>query len=333
YQADLPAAPSDSRPRDLPADDFYADWAAVEFGPEAAEPIAKLFASLDGGYSSTAEGQGNTNLPRPSTWIGGPGGVKPDQRPWAEVAKEYDFVDEFCLLLPKVKGAAGQERFIYWLSNFRYLRAVGRVSCAWGQFNAAMQKVRDAKEPDVQKQLAREIVLPIRKELVARIAEAHFYLLAAVNTPGAMGNVANWQQHVMPTLLNGPGEELAKILGEELPDDAMPSKQYNSLPRLIVPTVRTTLSPGEDLRLKVVILPAKETNDAALYWRTMGSGEFKKIALTHVARAVYSATIPADQIEQHDIEYYITARRAETPDLVFPPDAPQTTQTVVIMGR
>ena len=331
YQADLPASPSDSRPRDLPADDFYADWAAAEFGPEAAEPIAKLFVSLDGGYSSAAEGQGNTNLPRPSTWIGGPGGVIPDQRPWEEVSKQYGFVDEFCLLRPKVKGAGNLERFRYWLSNFRYLRAVGRVGCAWGQFNTAMQKVKDAKEPDAQKQLARETVLPIRKELVARIAEAHVYLLAAVNTPGEMGNVANWQQHVMPTLLTTPGEELSRILGEDLPEDAMPSKQYNSLPRLVVPTVRTTLLPGEDLKLKVIIAPAKETNDAALYWRAMGSGEFKRIPLTHLARAVYSVTIPAAEIKQRDIEYYVTAGGGEASELVFPSGAPRMTQTVVIM--
>jgi len=147
-----------------------------------------------------------------------------------------------------------------------------------------------------------------------------------------LGNVANWQQHVIPTLLTGPGEELSKILGEDLPDDAVPSKQYNSLPRLIVPTVRTTLSPGEDLKLKVIILPAKEANDAGLYWRTMGSGEFKRIALTHLARAVYSATIPAGQIKQQDLEYYITTGQGNTSELVFPAGAPRMTQTVVIMN-
>ncbi len=333
YQADLPASASDSRSRDLPADDFYADWAAAQFGPEAAEPIAKLFISLDGGRSSTAEGQGNTNLPRPSTWIGGPGGVKPDQRPWDQVAKKYAFVDDLSQLRPLVKGAGNLERFNYWLNNFRYLRVVGEVSCTWGRYNAAMKKVKDTKEPDAQKQLARETILPIRRELLARIAEAHRYLLATVNTPGAMGNVANWQQHVMPKLLTEPGKELAKILGEDLPDDAMPSKQYNSLPRLIVPTVRTTLSPGEDLKLKIIILPVEKTSSAALYWRAMGSGEFKRTALTHLARGVYSATIPADQIQQRDIEYYVRTQPGDRPDLVFPPGAPRTTQTVVIMGR
>ena len=42
---------------------------------------AAIFAEIDG------------HLPRPSDWVDGPGGIKPDGRPWAEVAKEYAFVD------------------------------------------------------------------------------------------------------------------------------------------------------------------------------------------------------------------------------------------------
>ena len=62
----------------------------------------------------------------------------------------------------------------------------------------------------------------------------------------------------------------------------------------------------------------------------MDSGEFKRVALTHLARGVYSAAIPAAEIEQRDIEYYITAG-GEASEQVFPAGAPQTTQTVVIM--
>jgi len=345
YQADLPASPSDTRPRDLPVDDFYADWANAQFGPQAAEPIARLFTSLDGGPSATSEGQGNTNLPRPSTWIGGPGGVKADARPWEQAAGEYAFVDELAKLRPLVSGPANLERFDYWLNNFRYLRAVGRVSCTWARFDAAMKRVKDQKDPDAQKRLAKEIALPIRKELVADVAEAHKYLLATVSTPGAMGNVANWQQHVMPALLTKPGEELAGILGspaaagEPLPDDAMPSKRYEGPARLFVPTVRSSLAPGEDLALKVIILPEGEHKDAALHWRPMGSGDFSRISLTHVARGVYSAGIPAEEIQRRDIEYYVEASPpvigraspAEGRKLLFPAGAPQTNQTVVII--
>ncbi|GAF86304.1 unnamed protein product, partial [marine sediment metagenome] len=274
--ADLSASESDDRPRDLPVDDFYADWAVTQFGPEVFQPIARLFASLDGEPSAADKGQRTSNLPRPSTWVKGPGGIKPYERPWEQVSKEYTFIEKMAKLRPQVKGAGNLERFDYWLNNFRYLRAVGQVNCTWAKFNAGMKKVKDQKNPDDQKRLARQLALPLRRELVAQVADVHRYLLATVTTNGAMGNVANWQQHIMPTLLTEPGQELANILGEDLPANAIPSKHYDGPLRMIVPTVRTSLSASEDLKLKVIILTQNQPEDAALYWRAMGKGNFNK---------------------------------------------------------
>jgi hypothetical protein len=330
YQTDMPGAATDSRPRDLPTQDFYADWATSQFGPQAAQQIAKIFISLDGGPSATSEGQRNTNLPRPATWVGGPGGIRPDERPWEQVSKEYDFVDALAKIRSNIKGKGNLERFDYWLNSFRYLRAVGRVDCTWARFNAAMKKVKDEKDPQEQKRLARQIALPIRAELVAQVADVQKFLLATVRTNGAMGNVTNWQQHIMPSLLTEPGRELAGILGEKLPVNAMPSRSYNGPLRLIVPTVRSSLSAGEDFQLKVIVLSTAAPEDAAIYLRPMGNGGFKKIPLNHVARSVYSARIPALQI-QTDFEYYIKVKTTDGQKSTFPATAPKINQTVVIM--
>jgi hypothetical protein len=341
YEADLPSSGSDGRPRDLPTDDFYADWTLTQFGPEAAEPIAKLFVSLDGGPSAITQGQGNTNLPRPSTWVGGPGGINPDARAWEQVSREYEFVDELAKLRPRIKGPGNLERFDYWLNTFRYLRAVGRVNCTWTQFNAALKKVKDESLAEARKELARQTALPLRKELVTQVADVHRYLLATITTTGGMGNVANWQQHVMPTLLTQPGQELAKMLGQELPADAEPSKQYDGPPRIIVPTVRSSLITGEDLRLKVIILAQKQPEYAFLYWRPMGTDKYSKVALTHIARRVYSVTIPAREIKKADLEYHIKVTADDSSgrslpehggrSIYFPATAPQMNQTVVII--
>ncbi len=49
YQADWPASERRrGRDRFLAPADFYADWARVHFGPEAADPIAELFTEIDG---------------------------------------------------------------------------------------------------------------------------------------------------------------------------------------------------------------------------------------------------------------------------------------------
>jgi len=332
YQADLQPFDADGRPRDLPTNDFYSDWALTQFGPEVSEPIARLFTRLDGGASAFGNRR-DVNLPRPSTWVNGPGGINPDQRPWEQVSKDYEFVEKIAELRPKVKGAGNLERFDYWLNNFRYLRAIGRVNCTWARFNAAMKKVKAGKDGDAQKRLAREIALPIRKKLVAQVADVHRYLLATVTTTGEMGTVANWQQHLIPTLLTQPGKELAKILGQNLPEDAIPTKQYNGPTRIIVPTVRSSLLTDEDLKLKIIILARNRPKDAALFWRPMGKSRFNKINLKHVARGVYSVQIPANHIKAEDLEYYIKVSSADGREIIFPATAPEINQTVVIMNR
>jgi hypothetical protein len=262
--------------------------------------------------------------------VGGPGGIRPDERPWEQVSREYEFIEDLAKIRPNIKGHGNLERFDYWLNSFRYLRAIGRVNCTWARFNAAMKKVKDEKDTEARKRLAHQNALPIRKKLIAQVADVHRYLLATVTTKGAMGNVTNWQQHVMPTLLTEPGKELAELLGEELPTDAMPSGSYNGPLRLIVPTVRSSLSAGEDLQFKVTVLAAATPKDMALYFRSMGKGNYKKIPLTHIARNVYSARIPAGRIEK-DLEYYVEVNTTDGQKSTFPATAPDINQTVVII--
>ena len=330
YEADLAQSDADPRPRDLPSEDFYVDWARTEFGEALAEPVAVLFTKLDGGPDTGMGRKRQAYLPRPSTWVGGPGGIAPDARPWDEVEKEYVFVEELAALRPKVRGPGNLERFDYWLNSFRYLKAVGRVNCTWARFNAAMEKVKQEQDEARQKALARETALPIRKELVRWVEEVHRLLLATITTTGGMGTVANWQQHLLPGLLTQPGKELADILGEALPTDALPGGSYTGPARIIVPTTRTSLAAAEDLRLKVIVLGGREPDEVAVYWRNLGTGEFTTTPVEPLGRSVYSAAIPASQIGNADIEYYVQASVGR--DRVrFPPTAPAMNQTVVVV--
>jgi hypothetical protein len=305
---------ADGKSQFSPVADFYADWCESEFGPEATAQIAAVFTRLDG------------HLPRPADWVTGPGSIRPDARPWEQVRKEYAFVDELAALQPQVKGAGNLERFDYWLNTFCYLRSIGQVRYVWGRFDVAMKKVRAEKDPAAQKKLARELALPIRKELVAAFAELHRYLLATVSNPGELGTVANWQQQTLPTLLTAPGQELAKLLGADLPADAIPSKEHVGKPRLFVPEVRTNLLAGEPLNLRIIILGGPPQR-AALHWRPLGSAEYSEVPLTHVARGVYTVTLPADSTKA-DFEYYVEAEVAGQP-LRFPATAPAMNQTIV----
>jgi len=316
FVADWPASQRSLQDRFLPAADFYADWADSQFGSDVAEAAGQLFTRLDG------------YLPRPSDWVHGPGGIKPDPRPWDEVAKEYTFVDELASLRPRVRGAGNLERFDYWLNTFRYMRANAQVNCTWARFNAAMDKVAQEKDPAAQKRLARELALPIRCKLVEQVGAVHEYLLASVTTYGGLGNVTNWQQHILPSLLTEPGERLSKSLGEPLPADAQPPLEYAGPPRLFVPVVRTVLQQGEPLTIKACVLGSEPT-EGRLCWRPLGGETFQKLPLTHVARGVWHVTLP-DEALSDDFEYHIAIDTAAG-TLRFPPTAPDLSQTIVVV--
>jgi hypothetical protein len=315
YSADLPTAPAPAPV--LPSTtDFYADWALPEFGPDAGAAAAAIFENIDGA------------LPKPCTWIDGPGGIQPDQRPWDQVRKEYAFVDEFAALSPEVKGAGSRERYEYWLNTFLYLRAVGEVNCAWGEYNRVMAKVRQQQDAAAQKEMARAFVLPLRMEMVRLVGVVFDHLLATVSTTGELGTVANWNQHNLPGLLTKPGEELAKILGEPLPAEAQLPQAYRGPTRIIVPTKRTSLAEGEALKLRVIILSATPPRAATLRWRKLGERRFATIPLTLVARGVYSVQLPAGM--KDDLEYYIQVEPERGKPVYFPATAPKLNQTVVV---
>jgi hypothetical protein len=315
YSADLPPTPEPT-PIVPSTRDFYADWALSEFGSEAGAAAAVIFERLDGA------------LPKPCTWVAGPGGIQPDGRPWDQVQKEYAFVGEFAALAPRVTGAGNRERYDYWLNTFTYLRAVGEVNCAWGEYNGAMVKVRQEKDAAAQKAMARQLALPVRVKMVRLVGVVFDHLLATVSTTGELGTIANWNQHNLPGLLTKPGEELAKILGEPLPAEAQLTPSCHGPMRIIVPTKRTSVAANEALKLKVIILSEAPPRAAMLCWRKLGEGRFAKIPLKLTARGVYSVELPVGA--KDDFEYYIQAEGGRGKPVYFPATAPKLNQTVVV---
>jgi len=207
------------------------------------------------------------------------------------------------------------------------MREIARLRCIWARLNIALGEVKKQADPELRKKLAREKVLPIRKELVKSSAEVHRLLLSIVTTTGGLGTVANWQQHILPGLLLEPGKELAGLLGGDLPEDAAPARIYEGEPRVFVPTVRTSIEPGEQLKLKVILLGA-EPGELAVYYRPMGRGEFERLSLEHLNRGVYTAAIPPAATGD-DLEYYVQVTSSDRAVFRFPPTAPELNQTVV----
>ncbi|HOZ47712.1 MAG TPA: malectin domain-containing carbohydrate-binding protein [Candidatus Hydrogenedentes bacterium] len=307
--------PAEGADAGWPVGDFYADWARHLFGTEAARDIAAIFSRIDG------------HLPRPSDWIGGPGGYAPDERPWDEVAGEYAFVDELAALRTKVKGKGNLARFDYWMANFRFLRATGRMRCVWAAYNKALGEVKAVSDKKVRQQRAREELVPLRQQLVAVVDEAYRNQLEAVNTSGAMGTIANLEQHTFPDLLDAPAKELVELTGGDLPEDAYLTEDYDCAARVFVPTVRGSVEPGERLTIKVVFLDAEGPQEAKLFWRSLGEVRFEDVPLTHEARGVYAVAISPTE----DFEYYVRVITSEDKSVFWPATAPELNQTVIVL--
>jgi len=157
------------------------------------------------------------------------------------------------------------------------------------------------------------------------------YQLACTDTPGGMGTIANLEQHSLGNLkfITKHDVAIADAIDRPLPERVHPTKRYLGRPRLIVPTVRSSVDCGEALSLKVIVLDNNRPKTARLHWRWMGQGEWKEIPLSHVARGVHTVTLPP--ATERSFEYYLTAVTATGTPLIWPPTAPATNQTVVVM--
>lgn len=318
YESDnfTPTPRTRGKPRGLTTEDFYTDWALTMFGSRIAKQAAAVFQRLDG------------NLPRTSSWVGGAGGIRPDNRPWPKVAAEFSFVDELEKLRYYVESPGCIERFDYWLNTFRYHRSQAKVRCVLAQFDETMKKAEAEKDHSRRRTFVEKSALPAYKDLIDAVAEAYRHQLSALTTYGGIATIINWEGHIGPTVTEATRERLEKALGHPLPGKFLPKKQYGGFARIIVPTARTNATASESPTLKIIILDNKKPKHATLYWRRLGSRQdYSAINLTHLARAVYSVSLP---MLTQDIEYHIKVITADDKKLYFPATAPTMNQTVVV---
>ena len=161
------------------------------------------------------------------------------------------------------------------------------------------------------------------------------YLLQTVSTPGEMGTVANLEQHVRrgrsAEFLTPYDKTLADALGSPLPQEINPSKEFCGEAHIIVPTKRSQINEDEQLTIKVIVLDPHSPKSVVLNYRPMGKGKYSQIDATHVGRGVYTVTLPKAMWPA--IEYYIEATTSDDQQLVWPPAAPDSSQTVVVTRK
>jgi hypothetical protein len=293
----------------------------VQFGPAVGKQVAAIFAKVDG-----------CDLPKPVSWLGcGPGGIGLNPQPWEQEKKRYQFVDQLESLRGQVIGPGNLERFDYWLHTFRFMRTMAEFGCAADQLGQSVSRLKQEKDVAKRAVIVRNETLPRRKNLATLWCQMIDYQLAAVDTPGEMGTIANLEQHSRAgmRLIDQHDAAITDALGKPLPADVQPSREYVGPSRIIVPTVRTSVPAGEALSLKIILLAAHPAKKATLYWRPLAKGEFTEIPLQHVARAVYRAEIPPQTKDLLAVEYYVQATWQDGKASAWPATAPSISQTVV----
>ena len=122
-----------------------------------------------------------------------------------------------------------------------------------------------------------------------------------------LGTVANWQQHVLPRVFEQPGREIEQALGRELPADARLDRTFTGPERLVVPTDRTALEPGEPLRLEAIV--------------------WAEVPFRPLARGVWRVELPSPG---EDLEYTVEAISGRGAALRVPAGGRDAPRTVVV---
>ena len=208
---------------------------------------------------------------------------------------------------------------------------MAQIGCEAGAFDLAVERTAAASSAERQN-LARRDLLP-RRLALARSWERLIHLqIAATDTKGELGILANLEQHnrLQQRFLTRHDDALSGWLGAPLPADVSPSHDYAGPNRILVPTLRTSAHEGEAVAVRVLLIGAGAPDGGDLLWRPMGRGDFRRSPLLHVGRGVYQASLPAIGPELPALEYRIEARFRRGPPVSWPANARQAGHTIVM---
>ena len=324
YDADLLAgSPRPPENRTMPVGAFYRDFASANFGEDGAGAIGGIFSAIDG-----------TSLPVPSHWIDGPGDIAVPGEPWATVAPAYDFVGRLEALRPLVRGSANLDRYDYWLSQFRSMRLIAQIGCTAGALDREMRLIASLRDGAEAARHASEVALPLRESLAGLWTQLLRTEVAGASTSGELGTIANLEERSRThrRILSMHDAELVKLLGYDLPQAASPSRGYAGSMRIIVPTVRTSFSQGEPVKLRVLVAAADDPSSVVLLWRPLGGREYTRENLRHVGRHVFEAALPELGTALPAIEYHVEAQDGDA-SARWPVSDSGLDQTVVMIER
>ena len=210
---------------------------------------------------------------------------------------------------------------------------MSEVGCIIGRLDETMKQIAKQSDPKTKKQMVRERGAAAEKRACQKVGRNGDIPFGDGFEHGRNGCDCQYRAAFDETA--GAAQQARQVPSRKFSKGPFPKTQgpgriiaanHESLCRRCAGNLTT----GENLELKVIILSKTSAGEAFLYWRPMGEGQYKKLSLEHIVRGVYTAAIPAADINGTDFEYYIKAELGLGKTLYFPAVAPDRTQTVVV---
>ena len=312
-------------PRDLPIADFYQEWCTAMFGSAAGIQLAEIFTDLDGGSGEDR----HSNIPRPSNWDLGPGGIHISLKSQHELDSAYAFIEAMENLRPYIIGEGNMERFDFWLNSFKGAKDMARQGLLRFKLDLQIEKLNQLHGAMEKQKFAQDSMLPIRIAMSRNWEAMITRQIERTSAYDVMGTICNLEQHSRQSkqFLNAHDSVLLDALQNPFPAEIELSKAYSGSPRVIVPSVRTLAKDSEVIKLKVIVMDERSPVKAALKYRKIGAGKYLETPLNHVARGVYTVQLPP--VTKAGWEYYLEVELANGETLLWPATAPSICQTII----
>ena len=315
----------------LTSAEFWAQWSSASFGTGAGATIAAIFDSVD-----------SFKMPTPASWNHGPGQLMPSNASCRIATDNTTYA--FVAALEDARADVGTgvvdiARYEYWLNSFQYMRSIPVFTCALAHKNAALAVARGGITAE------RAVKLAAAVDALATAATTMMTLMQqTITSPGELGTYYNLEGFTLLGAL-GSAEERAEVAGilaaaGVLTKVIVPSTYQGAKPRLIVPVPRATVTKGEALTMRALVLakdasgcetPSFNYHDSSM----KPSDPWHAVPMKLVApgRAVYVYDDPAQKFTD-DFDYYVsmTCLVGDMGSIVvFPAGSPYAAQSVTVV--
>jgi hypothetical protein len=288
--------PSDKTGRYAKIDAIHLDWAEHEFGPgAAANHIAGYFAAFE--KRDEKRFKNVTNFIEGADDIYSQGYIKGDDwgsdhiwGSWEEEKSWFKWIDDWGEMRDQVAGAGNLSRFDYWFRVLQAHKLMANIASEINQYEAKTKSGNLSAAVDHRSKLARLW----EKMMSTQVQRIHDEV--------DLGVILNLHWRTWKNWIEGKYDAEFVAAGGVLPVDKDPSQAYTGNKFIICIPVLSQVRPNESVIIKALIMG--QVSNPTLYYRTLGSGTFQELAMTHQARGVYRVVIPG---QNDDFEWYVTA--------------------------